>query len=326
MDDRERQRRILNFIYAQPDIPDSVRIAFRQWMADQERNPEIDALMEKLWETNEAETSPERIRKGLDRLHAKIRRSRLHRALQYAGAAAAAVLMFAGGYFTATRSDEPVERITLVTAKGHMGEFTLPDGTRVWLNEESRLGYDADFSGTVREVTLSGEAFFEVEKDSLRPFRVGMGGLEIEVLGTSFDAIGYAAAPARQVILKDGSVRISGEGLSRPVRLCPDQKFTQDISQNGFTVEQVDARNYCRWFEERLVFYNMPLTDIMVNLERKYHVEIELSPSLPSDRRLSLVVQHEPLEDIMEVISRLMPVRYRIDGDRVFVTDRAGSR
>lgn len=205
-----------------------------------------------------------------------------------------------------------------------MGEFTLPDGSRVWLNEESRLAYDADFSGSVREVTLSGEAFFEVEKDSLRPFRVGMGGLEIEVLGTSFDAIGYAADPARQVILKNGSVSISGEGLSRPVRLCPDQKFTQDVLQGGFTVEQVDARNYCQWFEERLVFYNMPLTDIMVNLERKYHVEIVLSSSLPADRPgCLLVVQHEPLEDIMEVISRLMPVRYQIDGDRVFVTSRS---
>ena len=165
-----------------------------------------------------------------------------------------------------------------------------------------------------------------VEKDSLRPFRVEMGGLEIEVLGTSFDAIGYAADPARQVILKSGSVSISGEGLSRPVRLCPDQKFTQSVLQGEFSIEQVDARNYCQWFEERLVFYNMPLTDIMVNLERKYHVEIVLSPSLPANKRLSLVVQHEPLEDIMEVISRLMPVRCQIDGDRVFVTNRGKSR
>ena len=66
MDERERQRRILNFIYAQPDIPTSVRHAFRQWMADQERNPEVDRLMEELWETNDAEASPEKIRKGLD--------------------------------------------------------------------------------------------------------------------------------------------------------------------------------------------------------------------------------------------------------------------
>lgn len=153
-----------------------------------------------------------------------------------------------------------------------------------------------------------------------------MGGLEIEVLGTSFDAIGYTADPARQVILKSGSVSISGEGLSRPVRLWPDQKFTQNVLQGEFSIEQVDARNYCQWFEERLVFYNMPLTDIMVNLERKYHVEIVLSSSLPANKRLSLVVQHEPLEDIMEVISRLMPVRCQIDGDRVFVTNRGKSR
>lgn len=326
MDDRERQRRILNFIYAQQDIPTSVRLAFRQWMADQERNPEVDRLLEELWEANEAESAPEKIREGLHRLHAKIRKDRLRRMLRYAGAAAAAVLIFVGGYFSATRSVEPAERITLVTAKGHMGEFTLPDGTRVWLNEESRLGYDADFSGSIREVTLSGEAFFKVERDSLRPFRVGMGGLEIEVLGTSFDAIGYADGSDRQVILKSGSVSISGEGLSRPVRLCPDQKFAQNPLHDGFSVEQVDARNYCQWFEEHLSFYNTPLKDIMINLERKYHVEIVLSSSLQADKRLSLVVQHEPLEDIMEVISKLMPIRYQIDDDRVFVTNRIRSR
>ena len=147
-----------------------------------------------------------------------------------------------------------------------------------------------------------------------------------------------AAAPAYRSTRRKRLLRIfacsrsnpfrifSGEGLSRPVRLCPDQKFTQNVLQGEFSIEQVDARNYCQWFEERLVFYNMPLTDIMVNLERKYHVEIVLSSSLPANKRLSLVVQHEPLEDIMEVISRLMPVRCQIDGDRVFVTSRSGSR
>ena len=216
--------------------------------------------------------------------------------------------------------------VTEIAKRGSHLAVTLPDGSKVNLNADSRLTYKPYQWIISRNVELQGEAFFEVEKDSLRPFRVEMGGLEIEVLGTSFDAIGYAADPARQVILKSGSVSISGEGLSRPVRLCPDQKFTQSVLQGEFSIEQVDARNYCQWFEERLVFYNMPLTDIMVNLERKYHVEIVLSPSLPANKRLSLVVQHEPLEDIMEVISRLMPVRCQIDGDRVFVTNRGKSR
>lgn len=330
MDDRERQRRILNYIYAQPDIPADIRNMFSQWMTEQDGNPEIDRLLEELWHTNEATASPENIREGIERLHTKIRTNRLRRfkrrTLQYAGAAAAAVLLFIGGFFTATHTADSAERITLVTAKGHMGEFTLPDGTRVWLNEESRLGYEADFSGKIREVELSGEAFFEVRKDSLRPFRVGMNGLEIEVLGTSFDAIGYADDPAQRIILKSGSVRISGPQLTRPVRLRPDQKFTMDNLRGDFSVEQVDARNYCRWFEPRLVFDNTPLADIIINLERKYHVEIALSPYLSADKRLSLVVQHEPLEDIMEVIATLMPIRYQIDGSRVFVTNRIKSR
>ena len=326
MDDRERQRRILNFIYTQPDIPADIQDAFKQWMAEQDRNPEVDELLEELWNTNEATASPENIRKGVERLRVRIRMNQYNRfkrqALQYAGAVAAAVLLFVGGFFTATHTADSAERITLVTAKGHMGEFTLPDGTRVWLNEESRLGYEADFSGKIREVELSGEAFFEVRKDSLRPFRVGMNGLEIEVLGTSFDAIGYADDPAQRIILKSGSVRISGPQLTKPVRLRPDQKFTMDNLRGDCSVEQVDARNYCQWFEPHLTFYDTPLADIIVNLERKYHVEIILSSYVPTDKRLSLVVQHEPLEDIMEVISKLIPIRYQIDDDRVFVTNK----
>lgn len=99
-----------------------------------------------------------------------------------AGMAAAVLLIFAGGYYFAARTVRPAEEITLLTAKGNVGEFTLPDGSRVWLNGESRLKYPAEFSGPTREVALSGEAFFEVSKDSLRPFRVNMDNLQVEVL------------------------------------------------------------------------------------------------------------------------------------------------
>lgn len=95
---------------------------------------------------------------------------------------AAVLLIFAGGYYFAARTVRPAEEITLLTAKGNVGEFTLPDGSRVWLNGESRLKYPAEFSGPTREVALSGEAFFEVSKDSLRPFRVNMDNLQVEVL------------------------------------------------------------------------------------------------------------------------------------------------
>ncbi len=199
-----------------------------------------------------------------------------------------------------------------------MGEFILPDGSRVWLNEESRLAYDADFSGRVREVTLSGEAFFEVESDLLRrsasTWEEGDRGA-----GHFVRRDRIYADPARQVIAKAAPSASPAKGFRVLSWLCPDQKFTQNVLQGEFSAGRcTELPSGSR----SLVFYNMPLTDIMVNLERKYHVEIVLSSSLPANKRLSLVVQHEPLEDIMEVISRLMPVRCQIDGDRVFVTNQ----
>ena len=307
------------------------------WISNNQDNYDYFLKMKNLWEVTHPAFDVRSISttKALSRIKLKmgLREKRVIRIYRYWSRVAAVLIipiLFALIYMVADRFvEQDYSKISYQKISAPYGtriQMNLPDGSIVWLNSGGELKYPTKFKAGERSVYLNGEAFFEVEKDSLRPFRVEMGGLEIEVLGTSFDAIGYAADPARQVILKSGSVSISGEGLSRPVRLCPDQKFTQSVLQGEFSIEQVDARNYCQWFEERLVFYNMPLTDIMVNLERKYHVEIVLSPSLPANKRLSLVVQHEPLEDIMEVISRLMPVRCQIDGDRVFVTNRGKSR
>ena len=185
-----------------------------------------------------------------------------------------------------------------------------------------RLKYPAEFSGPTREVALSGEAFFEVSKDSLRPFRVNMDNLQVEVLGTSFDAIGYSFGSHQEIILKTGSVKVSGADLGKPVLLRPDEKLSLDTRTRQVTVRQVDARNYCSWFESRLIFDNTPLADIITNLERRYNVEIALSSHIRVDKRLSLVVYHEPLEDILDVMATLIPIRYRIDGNQVLITKK----
>ena len=255
--------------------------------------------------------SEEEDRRGLERLRASLRASRVRtlprRVLRYAGMAAAVVLVFLGGYFAATQTLAPEKEVTLLTAKGHVGEFTLPDGTKVWLNGESRLKYNAEFSGRTRDVALTGEAFFEVRKDTLRPFR---------------DVMNYAFGSSEEVVLKTGSVKISGEHLRSPVTLRPDERFSLDRLSKRACVEKVDARNYSQWFSPRLIFDNTPLKDIIINLERRYNIEISLSSNISPEKRLSLVVCHEPLEDLMEVMSSLMSIRYRIDGNRVLITQR----
>ena len=322
----KRYDRILDYFFRRQDLPEDIRRRFERWMLDREDSPELDEALLGLWNGHTAYATDDQNAAGLARLHAAIRpEPRRHagrRLLRRIATTAAAVLIFAGGYQAARFGIRPRSEITLLTAEGNVGEFTLPDGTHVWLNGKSRLRFPAEFSDRSREVTLSGEAFFEVMKDSLRPFRVAMSDLKIEVLGTSFDAIGYAAGSHEQIILKTGSVRVLGGNTAAPITLRPDEKLSFDRYSKTIAVEHVDARNYCRWFESRLVFDNTPLADIVTNLERRYNVEISVSTHLPVRKRLSMVVCHESLEDIMEVMATLVPIRYSIDGNHVLITSK----
>lgn len=320
--------RIIDFIFRYPDTPEEIQQQFERWMLAREHDSDIDEILWEMWENHAAPVSEEEDRRGLERLQAAIRAKRVRtlprRVLRYVAGIAAAVLVFLGGYFAATLTLTPEreKEVTLLTAQGHVGEFTLPDGTKVWLNGGSRLEYNAEFSGRTRDVALTGEAFFEVHRDTLRPFRVSMNELQVEVLGTSFDAMNYAFGASEEVVLKSGSVKIFGACLRKPVTLRPDERFMLDRSSKCAYIEMVDARNYSQWFSPRLTFDNTPLKDIVINLERRYNVDIVLSPDISPAKRLSLVVCHEPLEDLMEVMSSLMSIRYRIDGNRVLITKR----
>lgn len=326
MDEKERQRRIFDFVFDSPDIPADIRRKFEGWLLGHEADRTTSRIMQELWEEHAACASAEESRRGLRRLHDAIRRRRRnrirHRILRWTGVAAALALIFTGGYLTATRVHRPVGEVILLTAKDNASEFTLPDGTRVWLNGESRLSYPAEFSAREREVSLSGEAYFEVCRDTLRPFRVKMNALQVEVLGTSFDAIGYASSACEEVILKSGSVRVTGSSLARPVLLEPNEKLRLSRADNRISVETVDAGNYCRWFEPCLIFDSTPLGAILTNLERRYHTEIVFPPTIPVDMRLSFTVYREPLENILEVMGTLLPIGYEIRDDRVTVWDK----
>ena len=223
---KTERKRIIDYIFRHPDTPEDIRQQFERWMLAREHDSGIDEILWDIWENHAAPASEEEDCRGLERLRASLRASRVRtlprRVLRYAGMAAAVVLVFLGGYFAATQTLAPEKEVTLLTAKGHVGEFTLPDGTKVWLNGESRLKYNAEFSGRTRDVALTGEAFFEVRKDTLRPFRVSMNDLQVEVLGTSFDAMNYAFGSSEEIVLKTGSVKISGEHLRSPVTLRPD--------------------------------------------------------------------------------------------------------
>lgn len=157
------------------------------------------------------------------------KRNTLSVVLRWTRVAAVLLLLLGIGYGIGSwrehSAPDVIVQNQLITAKGSKGRFTLPDGSVVWLNSETKLTYPNQFADDRRLVSLEGEAYFEVAKDAKKPFVVQAGEIDVEVLGTCFDLDSYSSGEFVKTALLSGSVKISGKALKDPVYLKPDELF-----------------------------------------------------------------------------------------------------
>lgn len=210
----------------------------------------------------------------------------------------------------------------LITAKGSKGRFTLPDGSVVWLNSETKLTYPNQFADDRRLVSLEGEAYFEVAKDAKKPFVVQAGEIDVEVLGTCFDLDSYSSGEFVKTALLSGSVKISGKALKDPVYLKPDELFRYRKSDQIASVEEAKVGLYTDWIKDRLVFDNDCLADILISMEGRYNMDIECPRQFAASTRLSFTIRQESIEEVMEAMSLIAPIRYEIKKNKVYITPR----
>lgn len=194
----------------------------------------------------------------------------------------------------------------LVTAENSKGRFTLPDGSVVWLNADSRLAYSNRFvDSEKREVRLEGEAFFDVRRDTLRPFEVTMGGLRCVCWGARFNASHIPDLGIEEVTLLSGSVEVGHDGSRETVRLLPDQSCAYDTVSGRLAVRNVRASNYGSWTGDSIVFDNMTLEDIAVNLEHWYNIRIRIDDGVDASTRISFTLRPETLDETLRIIENL---------------------
>ena len=258
----------------------------------------------------EAETP--RLKKG------KLFRSK---ALKYCIAAAAAAALFLTGAATSELLTGKRQETVLMASSENISSYTLPDGSKVWLNKNSWLTYNQRFGKRTRQVALKGEGYFEVNRDERRPFIVKMqNDLDIKVLGTTFNACNYPSLNKAEVILRSGSVQVSDNGRNEHVILKPNQKFTWN--EGTAKISSVNAMNCCRWFEHRLVFDNVKLKDILENLSHKYQTEISLNVGNLADKHMSMTIRDESVEDILDILTTLLPIRWRYQGAEIIIENK----
>ncbi len=196
----------------------------------------------------------------------------------------------------------------LLVPKGGEYKLQLADGTQVWLNAATEFSYPVAFTGKQRKVFLKGEAYFEVAKDSLRPFIVMADDVEVKVYGTKFNVENYASDHIRTVLV-EGAVGMARGG--EEVRLKPGQKG--ETVGGGIQVETIDVAAYVAWKDGDFVFENERLEDIMEQISRWYDVNIFYSRESSKDIRLSGdMKRYKEIQALLYYFERISDVRFEI--------------
>lgn len=194
---------------------------------------------------------------------------------------------------------------------------TLSDGSKVILNSGSRLSYVKNFGADERLVELEGEAFFEVAKDSLRPFRVKSGPVITTALGTSFNIKAYSGLPI-DVSLTTGIVAVEVNLTdSITINLIPGEALKIDVENESLHKSTFNEEEVIAWTKKTIYFDETPLSEIKRVLENWYGVEIQLFNESPNELRVSGAFIDQSLENVLEGLSYSARFDYEIDKDLV---------
>ena len=201
------------------------------------------------------------------------------------------------------------------------GEYfmILEDGTKVWLNAATRLKYPVAFVGGIRKVLLEGEAYFEVARDTSRPFVVETVQAKVSVLGTSFDVCAYAEEGKTWTTLEEGVVEVESMDKGEKVRMVPGEQVCL-TGGKGMEKYKVETALFTSWRSGRLVFKDMRLEDLMRNMARWYDVKVEFYREEAKDIVFTGdVKKYEDLNEVLEIIELTSDVHFTIEEQRIIV-------
>lgn len=217
--------------------------------------------------------------------------------------------------FKATVGIEGKPVIQVIESRpGMVTSFELADGTKVWLNAGSSLLFPTSFTENRRNVTLSGEAFFEVAKDEEKPFRVEAGDLKIEVLGTSFNVTHYAEDSQSEVVLVEGKVNLFTEKEIFGT-LSPGQRAIYKEDTQKTAAEKVEVDKYISWREGNLIFRDDHMEDVVRRLSRWFNVEIIIKDPEIKTYGYKASFRNETLTQVLNLLKLSAPIDYQITGN-----------
>ena len=235
--------------------------------------------------------------------------------------AAAAIVAVVGALFlyTLITSKTGVNQTTLTFSS--MQSLRLADGTKITFDVGSSFEYPKDFpSETTREVTLKGEAYFEVARDVNHPFIVHANGGRIEVLGTKFNVRAWGAGQPVVVAVQEGRVAFQSENNRNDENIVVLMDHTISKLMQGASPsppEAADISKYLSWMKREVYFRDTPVPEVLGQLERWYHVTIRSTDSTFLKSNITVFIENKPLVENLRLIAVTMNVRFEQEGEIV---------
>lgn len=238
-------------------------------------------------------------------------------------AAAVVIGLFIGIYVTSIKNTSEPVYYAAYSPRGSVSEMVLPDGSIIFLNSASRIKYSIDGEKGVREVFLNGEAWFEVEKNKKKPFVVHTPFYDVNVTGTQFNVKAYESDNIVTTTLEEGEVIINSTEnfrLAESVTLKPGEQIVLNKESRELTIKTVNTKWFTSWKDNKLIFVNMNLKELIVLLERKYGVDIDVKNKAILDLHFDGTLKNETIIEILDIIKKTLPVNYKIVGQKIEIT------
>lgn len=235
----------------------------------------------------------------------------------------------------------------LIAEKGFRSQITLPDGSKVWLNSDSKLQYDQNFNDSIREVTLDGEAFFDVVKNPDRPFIVHTSSIDIKVLGTAFNVKSYARDKTIETTLIHGLVEVTqkNKGEQSRIILRPKEKLVYNRVETEFEKNNINvpvepknktlaiailplpknvadtAIKETSWIYNRLDFEGDTFRELAVKMERWFNVTITFNSPEIASQRLRGSFENETVEEALRALQLITKFKFKKNGNEIEISN-----
>jgi ferric-dicitrate binding protein FerR (iron transport regulator) len=311
-------------------------VELRMWLSNPASSVEVEAWLWEHWAMSPEDDSNAMIEvvfRQIDEYHNISSRpafslSQIMKVYQRIAAFLLIPLIALGFLFWMTQGNGSRQMVENIVPRGQKSQIILPDGTRIWINSDTKVKYPGNFEKKQRDIYLEGEAFFDVAKETGRPFVVHTSGINVKVLGTKFNVKAYPNENQIETSLFEGKINLTADDSKSSDRILKEvnpgeafvySKESHKLASKSFQKEEIDG-----WKNNRLIFKDDTFNNLVRKVERWYDVKILYDEKLFDDRHLTVeLYEGERLERLLEIVGMTLSVNYQYDKGKIILTPKS---